>query len=628
MAFIGDVVVALKANTTDFTRGIKRADMRLQKFQKSLFGLKSAMFAFAGAYGLKRVSSGFLEVASSFEAMEIKLDTLTKGKGTETLERINAWALEMPVNTQEAVAAFTRMQAMGLDPTIDKMQTLVDVSSIFGDEALGRVSLALGQMSSLGKINAQDLNQLAQVGINARKMLKDAFDMSVEEIQRSGMDIQEVIEVIWQGLDANFSGAAKKSMTSWRGLMATFKSYLVEFQRYVMKSGVFQALKEQIMEVNAVLKQMFDSGEMERVALEWAIAVQKGFKRVVQAIDILRLSFNGLSQTFNLIKRVVQDIQFASVTSAISDTSEEIQSMSPYMRKVNELMGGWTDEMKKANPALYRFQLTLHEDNKELKKLEKNLKLPSLSNVGRNTAVLVEHYEHLNKRLEEANEAMPILLKSMNVTDDQSMALANTMVQLTDAIVDAQGDLKTLEERLKRQVAAAKAAKKEIADLRKEFEKFEDMRWGPKGDKAIKAEELFPAWWELQEAVNQGLGLWEPVQAEVESVNDSIYSMQHVYEDVASRIRDVMAVAFKQIAEDGKVSMDTVGDAVVDLGAQIAANSIMSGNYYGAAAGGAMMVVGSMMGSGDGDERIAAYDRWVKSIQDLTDSIDLSLIHI
>ena len=201
-------------------------------------------------YGIKSLATAALDVASSFEIMEIKLDSLTRGRGKETLDELNAWALEMPVNTRKAVDTFVMMQAMGLDPTIAKMQTLVDVSSIFGAEAMPRVARALGQMATLGKLSAEELNQMSEAGINARKYLTAAFGMTVEELQKSQISIEQIIDAIWKGLDADFSGAAKKAQRSWQGLTVTFKSYMDEMARVVMDAGIFDALKGALDEIN------------------------------------------------------------------------------------------------------------------------------------------------------------------------------------------------------------------------------------------------------------------------------------------------------------------------------------------------------------------------------------------
>ena len=241
-------------------RATKLASVGFTHLKTKAIALKNAVFGLQGmivGLGLGLTAKGFLDVAASFEAMEIKLDVLTKGKGKETLEELNEWALKMPVNTQEAVGSFTRMMAMGLDPTIDKLATLVDVASIFGDDVLSRVSRQLGQMASSARISAEDLNTIAETGLNVRKYLTEAFG-SIEDLQKKvrtgAIDIKAAINVIWEGMAKEYAGAAAKAQKTWQGLWNTFVSFLVEIQRKIMDAGVFEELKNIIGEVNIWLE--------------------------------------------------------------------------------------------------------------------------------------------------------------------------------------------------------------------------------------------------------------------------------------------------------------------------------------------------------------------------------------
>lgn len=245
------------------TAGLQSAEKGMEKFAKRSDGLLTSMRknwlllggAIGGITGAVSFAKGALGTASSFEQMAIQLDVLTKGRGVETLDRINRWALEMPVNTQEAVQSFVQMTAFGLNPTIKSMEILTDVASVFGQDALPRVSRALGQMKALGKLSAEELNQLSEVGINAREILFNAFGQSVEEIQKSGRNIDEVINALWKGMDEKFGGAAKKAMTSWEGMTAVTKSYITEISRAVMTdSGAFQMLKNVLGDINTELE--------------------------------------------------------------------------------------------------------------------------------------------------------------------------------------------------------------------------------------------------------------------------------------------------------------------------------------------------------------------------------------
>ena len=286
-----------------------------RKNKASIATWKKLAVAAAGAFavfGAGRAARGFLETASSFEDMEAKLDAITKGRGVETLERINQWALDMPVNTQEAINAFSMMTAMGLDPTIAKMQILVDVSSVMGDEVLPRVARALGQIQTLGKLSAEELNQLAEAGINARKYLKEAFGgKTVAEIQKAEIAISDVVKAIWDGLEREFKGSAKRRMETWGGMVVAMESIWTEFQRHVMASGPFEVMKDQLKDFLDYLAT--NEGQMDlatwadltaRSVVSAFEALSFGAELFVSALSIVEQVFNSLSVGWNKLQEM------------------------------------------------------------------------------------------------------------------------------------------------------------------------------------------------------------------------------------------------------------------------------------------------------------------------------------
>lgn len=281
-------VDALKMSFTSLKTGISNISRHIFSLQGMLLGL-----------GVGLSAKSFLDVASSFEAMEVKLEVLTKGKGKETLEALNEWALKMPVNTQKAVESFAQMMAMGLNPTIDKLQTLVDVASIFGDDALSRVSLQLGQMSSAARISSEDLNTIAQTGLNVKKYLIEAYgriDELQKKIQSGAVDVQDAINVIWKGMEKEFAGSAIKMQTTWSGLKNTFISFIVEIQRKIMDAGVFDALKQVMIGINAQLEKWLENNK-ELLAQE----VPKYVEKVKKVISELWEKVKGIKAVYDAL---------------------------------------------------------------------------------------------------------------------------------------------------------------------------------------------------------------------------------------------------------------------------------------------------------------------------------------
>lgn len=260
---------------------------------------------FFAVLGAGRAVRGFMETASSFENMQAKLDAITKGKGVETLEAINQWALKMPVNTKEAIDAFTMMAAMGLQPNIEKMQTLVDVASVMGDETLPRVARALGQIQTLGKLSAEELNQLAESGINARKYLKEAFGgKTVEEIQKSEIAIADVVKAIWDGLEREFKGSSKRRMETWSGMVVAMESTWTEFKRHVMASGPFEVMKKQLKDFLDYLAT--NEGQMDLA--KWA---DQTARSVLSAFEAMSYGAQGFLGALSVLQQIFYSIKIA-----------------------------------------------------------------------------------------------------------------------------------------------------------------------------------------------------------------------------------------------------------------------------------------------------------------------------
>lgn len=231
------------------------AEKEMGKFKVAFITAAGAAVVAVGA-ALKEIAGHTIDVSAEFERLEVKLNALTKGRGKETLDELNKWAMVMPVNTMKAVDTFVMMQAMGLNPTIEKMNTLVDVSVLFGEEAMTGVARALGQMQQLGKVSYQEIMQFANAGINVRKYLTDAFGMSIEDLQKSGKDITEITNAILAGLNKEFGGAAADAQKSWTGVKETFFSTLDEIARKGGESeGAFDGLKESVRELTKYLQE-------------------------------------------------------------------------------------------------------------------------------------------------------------------------------------------------------------------------------------------------------------------------------------------------------------------------------------------------------------------------------------
>ena len=266
---------------TQAGKSIKAVGRRMDSLLDSFFSFKTAL---AGA-GFGLIAKGFLDTAASVEKLKVSLDTITKGHGQETFDALNQWAIDMPINTQKAIETFINLKAMGLDPTLETMTTLVDTTSALGgsEETLSGIARALGQIATKGKVSAEELMQLAEQGIPAYEILAQKFHLTGKQlgnIGNAGLDANKAITALVEGMNERFGGQASRMMSSWSGLMESLKAQVSEFERQVMESGPFQIMKDG-------LKQFLDYFNTAQGKLDlahWAHNLSVG---ILKAFDVL-----------------------------------------------------------------------------------------------------------------------------------------------------------------------------------------------------------------------------------------------------------------------------------------------------------------------------------------------------
>jgi len=290
-----DLIVDDKGTATirKFTRGVgqqfgkvetlltKRLGGGLRRFAElsggAIKGVARQVFSLKGAIaglGLGYLAKEALSVAAGFERMQLSLDTITQGQGEEWFKRLNEWALKMPVNTEKAIESFTLLRAMGLQPTIEQMTTLVDTTSALGGSAdmMEGIARALGQIATKGKVSAEELMQLAERGLPAYEILREKLGLTAEQVANigtAGVEAQTAIAALFEGMAERFGGQSKKMQETASGLWESIKSYWKDFVRMVMESGVLDWIKDKTKLIVDNLDALAETGRLK----EWAQVV-------------------------------------------------------------------------------------------------------------------------------------------------------------------------------------------------------------------------------------------------------------------------------------------------------------------------------------------------------------------
>ncbi|MEC1866740.1 tape measure protein [Bacillus paralicheniformis] len=226
MANAIDIVVNATDRASGELRGINKALSSMTKTAERAGGvIASAMGIGAGALGAIAVAGA--KHNSTLEQSEARWTTLLKS--SQEAEKQMAWmkdfAKTTPFDYKSIDQSATAMMGMGLGiKEVNKwLPTLGDASAVLGggSETVQGLAMALGQMNAKGKVSAEEMQQLAERGVNAWQMLADGMGLPQAEVRKLSEEgkllASDALPLIYQGMQETFGGGTQNLMKSTTG---------------------------------------------------------------------------------------------------------------------------------------------------------------------------------------------------------------------------------------------------------------------------------------------------------------------------------------------------------------------------------------------------------------------------
>lgn len=232
-AFAGKTFTAA-VKVDDFaTNQLKKIPGVLSRIKNSLFSLKTLAGGIATGFAAKKLIADPVALADEFETYQIGFETMLKSKkkATKFMDDAKTFASVTPFDTSAVVKNAQRMLAYGFNykDIIPDLTRIGNASSALGagEDGITRIAMALGQMKTSGKLNAGDMHQLTEVGINAWQYLADAEGKSIAQVremsQKGEMSGKKAVDTILNGLK-EFDGMMDKTSNSTvSGLMSNIQ---------------------------------------------------------------------------------------------------------------------------------------------------------------------------------------------------------------------------------------------------------------------------------------------------------------------------------------------------------------------------------------------------------------------
>jgi tape measure domain-containing protein len=190
-------------------------------------GIKSAAQAMVGL-GVQSI-----KLAGELEQNRVAFTTMlgSAEKADSFLRDLASFAAQTPFELRGLADSSKRLLAFGFDaqailPIMNSVGNAVAAVG-GGKDTIDGVTLALGQMAAKGKASAEEMNQLAERGIPAWKMLADGIGVSIPEAMRKAekgsIDAGTAITALVNGMNTKFPGMMQKQSQTIMGALSNLQ---------------------------------------------------------------------------------------------------------------------------------------------------------------------------------------------------------------------------------------------------------------------------------------------------------------------------------------------------------------------------------------------------------------------
>ena len=190
-------------------------------------GIKSAAQAMVG------LGTQAIKLSGELEQNKVAFTTMlgSAEKADTFLRDLASFAANTPFELRGLTDSSKRLLAFGFDaqailPIMNSVGNAVAAVG-GGKDTIDGVTLALGQMAAKGKVSAEEMNQLAERGIPAWRMLADGIGVSIPEAmkraEKGSIDAGTAITALVNGMNTKFPGMMQKQSQTIMGALSNLQ---------------------------------------------------------------------------------------------------------------------------------------------------------------------------------------------------------------------------------------------------------------------------------------------------------------------------------------------------------------------------------------------------------------------
>ncbi len=257
----------------------------------------------AGAIGFA-FERTFVKTAAEFERYQTMLNKLQGSEqgGAQAMQWIQDFTMNTPYAVNQVTQSFVKLKAFGLDPMDGTMQAIADQAAMLGGtaESVDGIALALGQAWTKGKLQGEEALQLLERGVPVWDYLVEASKkagqnngfgytaVQLQDMASKGQLTREAIKALIDMMGQKSQGAARKQMDTWNGMVSNMGDTWTVFQKDVMDSGAFEALKDQLKDFMDELDEMKQNGDYDKLVEDVGEGLVTAFEAGTETLKAMK----------------------------------------------------------------------------------------------------------------------------------------------------------------------------------------------------------------------------------------------------------------------------------------------------------------------------------------------------
>jgi len=303
------------------------------------------------------------QLESSRLAFETMLGSTEAAK--EMLDGLYELAAKSPFEFPQLIEAAQRMKAFGMaaDEIIPTMTAVGNAVSALGGDAqkIDRITLALGQMQSKGRVMAQEMLQLSEAGVAAWDILATKAGRTRREmsdlVEKGLVPAHWALQALTEGMDERFGGMMAKQADTMRGVTTTIRDYFNQFMGLGTESlfenlkGGLMGLRDTLADLNEDAKQFGFMGALERnfpLLHGWMEAIGLQIKLVGEVAQAAAPLVTTLVQSFAVpaleaahavIKNLKEELGKVETNDSPSTWARALSATGEAAREVSDDLG-------------------------------------------------------------------------------------------------------------------------------------------------------------------------------------------------------------------------------------------------------------------------------------------------